>query len=50
MVPGTNMTFAGIPRGKERADLHHLSQFASRTSRRRCRRAAEAPGAEPKPQ
>ena len=21
MVPGTNMTFAGIPRGKERADL-----------------------------
>ena len=21
MVPGTNMTFAGIPRGSERADL-----------------------------
>ena len=21
MVPGTNMTFAGIPRGKERADV-----------------------------
>ena len=26
MVPGTNMTFAGIPRGKERADLHRLPQ------------------------
>ncbi len=37
-VPGTNMTFAGLSRGGERADLVNYLQHACRTARRRCRR------------
>ena len=41
MVPGTNMTFAGIPRGNERADLlTYLNSKADNPAplpkRRRC--------------
>ena len=52
MVPGTNMTFAGIPRGKERADVitypqHQVGQAGgtAEAGRRRRRAAATQPQA-----
>ena len=57
MVPGTNMTFAGIPRGKERADvITYLNtksdkpvELPKQAAARRRREAAPA-GRAPKPQ
>ena len=47
MVPGTNMTFAGIPRGDGARRPAHLSSIASPTIRRRCpRRPPQAPPAD----
>ena len=45
MVPGTNMTFAGIPRGERARRPARLSSTPCPTIPRRCRQAAEAPGA-----
>ena len=55
MVPGTNMTFAGIPRGKERADvityLNTKSDKPVELPKQAARRAAEkqAAGSAAKP-
>ena len=44
MVPGTNMTFAGVSRGSERADLiAYLNSLADNPAP--LPKAAEAPGA-----
>jgi cytochrome c len=49
-VPGTNMTFAGIPRGKERADLiTFLNSKSDKPAELPKQAAAPAPDA-PKPQ
>ena len=49
MVPGTNMTFAGIPRGKERADVitypqHQVGQAGGAAQAGRSARRREAAG------
>ncbi len=50
MVPGTNMTFAGIPRGKERADLiTYMNTKSDKPAELPKQAAAPAPDA-PKPQ
>jgi cytochrome c len=43
MVPGTNMSFAGIPRGKERADLIAFLNTKSDNPAQLPKQAAEAP-------
>ena len=51
MVPGTNMTFAGIPRGKERADLITYLNSKSDKPVDLPKQTAEAPAPDaPKPQ
>src|SRR5712675_724579 len=49
MVPGTNMTFAGIPRGKERADV--ITYLNSKSAKQAAAPAAEkqAAGSDAKP-
>ena len=50
-VPGTNMTFAGIPRGKERADLITYLNSKSDKPVDLPKQTAEAPAPDaPKPQ
>ena len=46
MVPGTNMSFAGIPRGKERADLITFLNSKSDKPADLPKQAAEAPKAQ----
>ena len=46
MVPGTNMTFAGIPRGKERADLITFLNSKSDKPARAAEGRPRAPAAE----
>ena len=47
MVPGTNMSFAGIPRGKRARRPDRLSQQQVGQARRRCRRRPKpAPSAQ----
>jgi cytochrome c len=49
MVPGTNMNFAGIPRGTERADLIvYLNSLSDNPAP--LPKAAEAPSGAPKAQ
>ena len=51
MVPGTNMTFAGIPRGKERADLITYLNSKSDKPVDLPKQTAQAPAPDaPKPQ
>ena len=51
MVPGTNMTFAGIPRGKERADVITYLNSKSDKPMELPKQTAQAPaGDAPKPQ
>jgi cytochrome c len=48
MVPGTNMSFAGIPRGKERADLIDFLNTKSDKPVELPKQAADAPKEAPK--
>jgi cytochrome c len=50
MVPGTNMTFAGIPRGKERADVITYLNSKSDKPAELPKQAAAPAGDAPKPQ
>jgi len=51
MVPGTNMTFAGIPRGKERADVITYLNSKSDKPMELPKQTAQAPARDaPKPQ